>query len=105
MTNTRLAMSWDAYTSRYFDIVYDRYSDALGHRPSFTVLHGGDHATVSTSEPDAARAIIAEVEYLSGNVGPAHARMLAKLSGINPRTGGRYYPQSQDTGQDNVSYE
>lgn len=65
--NTQLPLSWTAYTSEHLDTVYDRHAASLGHRPSFTVTYGGDHAVVHTTEPDAARAIIAEVERLVAN--------------------------------------
>lgn len=62
MTSTTLKLSWDAYTSKHFDRIYNQHADELGHYPSFTVLHGGDHARVITTEPDAARAIINDLE-------------------------------------------
>lgn len=61
-----LRLSWAAYTSEYFDRIYDAHAERIGHRPGFTILHGGDHARVLTTDADAdaARAIIAELEHI-----------------------------------------
>lgn len=68
----------------------------------------GDDAIVQWDGHDSYQAIPAQrlrsVQDSDG-IGTDGARILARLSGINPITGGRHVPTSQDTGHDNVSYE
>ena len=62
--SNELRMTWAAYTSKGFDSIYNSAATEMGHRPAFSVTHGGDHARVTTNPEDfaAAQAIIAAAE-------------------------------------------
>jgi hypothetical protein len=62
--SNELKMTWIAYTDKGFDKIYEAAAADLGHRPMFSVTHGGDHARVRTTDADyaTALAIIAAAE-------------------------------------------
>ena len=64
MNTVQLFMTWNAYTSKSFDAIYERHAEQAGSRPAMRVLHGGERAKVFTTSTDetVVRAIIAEAE-------------------------------------------